>query len=443
MATILDKVVAGFSDQLEPGEQFRLATKARVPSLLGAVGLGTPVVHGVKVPNTMVWAVTDTRLFMWSNDMVTGRTPKRLVLVLTLGTDVEIIAVGRPTRDLPLALLIGDRRLDVTLPVGNGTGMAEFLWAAAPPSWVTPIDRYHGDARGAELAAAFRGSDWESAERILDLVGAGYARDELIGNVPIMVPGRPPGFDAWVTARPASATAHLVRGAHAVAWAWEARGTGYADTVDRDAWQVFHGRLDSAEADLARACELDPTDATPWTVLLHSGRGLSVGKEELLRRFGEAVDRLPDAPTAHFSLLQGLCAKWVGSNDEMFGFARTRAGSAPDGSVLHGLIPDAHVEHWLEASRDKAVAGYFQEPAVRVELIQHAQRSVLHPSWVDQPWGVRTLNLFAATLRLAGERELSQEVAVRIGTRRTEVPWCYFEDADGMFRRAQDGAGPG
>jgi hypothetical protein len=364
-------------------------------------------------------------------------------LRLSLGAEVQLVAVGKQTNEtVPISLTLAGTAVQVLIPGRDGVVAAELLRRKAPPAWVTPIDPWLGDDRTRAYVDALSGSDWVAGASMLDPAAASIEiREHLTGgHVMGLVAGRPEGFDAWVAARPDSATARLARGSHGISWGWEIRGGGYAKSVKQDAWAVFHERLREAEGDLFGAVELDPQDPLPWSALITSGRGLSIPKEELILRFEEAIRRSPGLPGAHFGVLQGLCQKWSGSHDEMFAFARERAGSAPDGSRLHGLVATAHMERWMADRDEPARKPYFVDPDVRAELVSHAHRSVLHPAWRDEADTVATLNMFACLLRLAGEQDLAQAVGMRIGRRRTQTPWAFFKDPDGLFMKTQTGA---
>ncbi len=50
-------------------------------------------------------------------------------------------------------------------------------------------------------------------------------------------------------------------------------------------------------------------------------------------------------------MVQATAAKWSGSNEEMFEFARGSSAEAPEGSSVHAVVPMAHLEKWLNLPR--------------------------------------------------------------------------------------------
>jgi len=232
---------------------------------------------------------------------------------------------------------------------------------------------------------------------------------------------------------------HLLRGAHGVVWAWEARGQGRASTVAGSAWPDFHGRLARAEDDLREAARLDPPDPTPWLHLLRSGRGLQVGTAELRRRYDEAESRHPRGWLHNYQYLQGIALKWGGSHEEMFAFARGSASAAPDGSPVIALVAAGHFEVALDLQGLEAKRAYFSHPEVADEIMELARRSVLSPDWVDDHLTVGALNHVAAALAMSGQTATAEQLGVRIGTRRSQMPWSLMPSADRLFALARAG----
>ena len=97
-------------------------------------------------------------------------------------------------------------------------------------------------------------------------------------------------LDAWCAAAPESAYAHLVRGEHLIGFAWEARGSGWANTVSDEGWRLFAERLSLARAALERAAELDPTLSLVPAALITVGRGQGDSMAAVLPHFRAAMN---------------------------------------------------------------------------------------------------------------------------------------------------------
>ena len=146
------------------------------------------------------------------------------------------------------------------------------------------VDPARGDQAGRWLLEQIEHGHWQAARDLLDRTPDPDDRHFYV-TLASNQQGRPEWLDAWVAAEPHAGTPLLVRGAHGIHWAWEARGAGRAEDTARDAFKVFWERLELAEADLREAAARNPGDPTPWAFLVVSCRGLELGLEELGDRF--------------------------------------------------------------------------------------------------------------------------------------------------------------
>ncbi len=248
----------------------------------------------------------------------------------------------------------------------------------------------------------------------------------------------PDWIDGWFQSQP-SAVSHLIRGVHALHWAWQARGFGYGETVRDEGWKLFFKRLERAEANLQMAARLAPEDPTPWAFLIRAARGAQLGTDETRRRFDEARRRAPEHRYAHSQMLQCGCAKWGGSHEQMFEFARQAVAKSRPGGPLHVLVAEAHIERWLaewsDVGEDEA-AGYFAEPSVKA-AISKAARDALEARFTPTHDTVRTRNFFAFGLWRCGERDAAAVQFDAIGPWVTLEPWSYLGDAVQVFQAAR------
>ena len=297
-----------------------------------------------------------------------------------------------------------------------------------------PADITAGDPRAAQLIHAVASDDADGVRAVLTQAAGADERERLTALL-AELPGHPQPFETWVEREPDNPTARLARAAHGIGFAWAARGAGYGDTVGKDDWTVFLERLRRAEGDLLRAAEYDRDDAVPWSLMLMSGRGVEAPKEELLGRYEQAQARHPWLLEAHLQLLQALCAKWFGSDEESLGFARAVARDAPEGAAVRALVPMAHIEIWLDMDRrdGQSPDAYQERPDVREEIQEAARRSVFADGFSDDLVTVPALNVFAVGLYLFGDEPAAAALVQRLGDRRTDFPWAYLSDPDRRY----------
>jgi hypothetical protein len=295
------------------------------------------------------------------------------------------------------------------------------------------VDPCAGDAVAHEWRDRLAQGNWADLGAFLQSFQDTEVRDFYVDILADTLEGRPTWLDAWVGQEPAALLPRLFRGTHGTKWAWDARGGGSAKTVSDDGWRRFFERLQGAHDDLTIATELDPTDAGPWAMILMVIVGLQLGRERLTAAFDAAQQRHPWHQAAHRSMLQGLAAKWGGSNELMFEFARDTHAHAPEGLGVHTVLAEAHVEGWLDADLDD---GYWKRPGVREEIMSAAERYLYSPQRVVTPRELRNRNVFAFCFwKLQDRDRLREQLACIDGTITT--PWTLFSRPTAKYAAAQ------
>lgn len=288
---------------------------------------------------------------------------------------------------------------------------------------IARVDPCWGDAVAQVWRERLARGEWQDLGSFLAGQADTERRDFYVEVLAETLADRPDWLDTWVEAQPGQALPLLVRGRHSIIWAWQARSERTASSVKADGARLFWERLERAETDLAEAARCAPDDAGPWVLLLTVARGLSQGVPRLHQLYAEAQQRCPWHQEAHRAMIQGLAAKWGGSTEEMFEFARDVSVRAPDGWGVHTVLAEAHIEGWLEAEQKES---YWQRPGVRAEILAAAARSIDVPHPRDSPWTRRNRNQFAfCYYRLKEHDRLSREFAL-IGPTVTS-PWTLFE----------------
>jgi hypothetical protein len=312
---------------------------------------------------------------------------------------------------------------------------------AAPQPPPPPIDPLLGDPDAHRFQAELAEGRWQEFHEFLQSVTDWEHRFFYVYELSNF-DARPGWLDAWATERPDSALPYLFRGAHGVSWAWFARGSGWASTVGEDAWKVFHTRLVDAERDLRRAAAFDPTDPTPHARSIMAAVGLALGLPEIRRRFTEVTHRSRWHRQAHHSMLQALAAKWYGSHEQMFEFARAASAQAPEGDRVHSLVAAAHLERWLNLTRESADGlqrqrAYFRDPMVSQEIQKAAARCVRSPNFTASRLGVHDRNIFAMCFALMRDFPAQLEQMRLIGPMVTTFPWQFLGDPGQSYQQHQ------
>jgi len=306
-----------------------------------------------------------------------------------------------------------------------------------------PPDPMAGDAAAYHFRAELAEGRWQQFHDFLETTRDWESHSRNFYTVRLAsIEGRPAWLGEWVAARPQSPLPYLFRGCHGTGWAWAARGSGRASTVGPDAWPVFYSRLVDADRDLARAAAMDDADPNPHAHGIAIAMGLNLGQAEKWRRFNEAISRYRWHRGAHVEMIQSLAAKWSGSNEEMFEFARSASAQAPDGHSAHVVIPLAHLEKWLNLPRESddgktRQQQYFRGGAVSAEILRAADQSIRSPRYIRSRFTPSDRNIFAMCFWLMKDYPAQLEQMRQIGPLIQASPWHYQGNPGWAYERAR------
>lgn len=309
-------------------------------------------------------------------------------------------------------------------------GLVEWLFSILLKKRVPAalIDVTWGDPVASAIRAALAAGDFAGAERQLAKAADAQTLDHWIQACSDWE-GRPAWLDAWVQQKPESALARLVRGAHGTHWAWQARSSRSADQVEAAAFAEFFKRLQLAEADLDEAQRLDPTSALPAAMMIRVLTGQQANDDHKRATFDQAISRAPTLVSAHRSMLSATCAKWGGSDEAMFAFARQHAVRSP---ALRVLIPLAHIEAFLGIDDVEQRRAYARQPKVRAEV---EEAFAAFRSCSDQTALRNGANAFAFQFVLAKDVKRSEQAFALTSGFVAQIPWMYIGDPLAMYTR--------
>jgi uncharacterized protein DUF4034 len=144
----------------------------------------------------------------------------------------------------------------------------------------------------------------------------------------------------WISAKPNSVTARVALAQAYVDLAWEARGTGFANTVTDNGWKLVGERTHKAEEILKEANKL-PTKCPEWYVTAQRLLQLQgTNKEELSALLGEAIACEPTYQYFYRLQAKSLAAKWYGDDGDEEAFVQQAADrlGGTDGDILYFQI---------------------------------------------------------------------------------------------------------
>jgi hypothetical protein len=159
---------------------------------------------------------------------------------------------------------------------------------------------------------------------------------------------------------------YALKGQFYVNYAWDARGSDWADTVTPEGWRLFRERLEVAEAALTKAWELDPTLSEVPLSFMRLELGQGRGRARLEQWFERAIafpDKRYDAVHAKLWYLE---PRWHGTENECLEAARAVLKS----DLFQGQTPLQlyHLHESLAQYYGKRRPDYWREPHVWPDL---------------------------------------------------------------------------
>jgi hypothetical protein len=270
----------------------------------------------------------------------------------------------------------------------------------------------HDDLRFA-LSKLHRDSRRSSIEAMLQILNEAESADQWIERL----------WRWYRESREFHATNALACGL--VKYAWLKRGGGAADEVSEHRAQVFREALEEAERLIDKALTAQPNDVDLLCLRLITARGLGLESARHWERFRALIAIDHGHYRGHLAMLENLKAKWGGSHEAMFQFARSRAKQMPEGHPLKALVVFAHFEmrnarFWLD---DPNADEYFLAPGVGDEIEQAWQESANSPLFRDESHADELHNLFAAALYLTGRHASARKALGLMDAQCLEMPW--------------------
>lgn len=289
----------------------------------------------------------------------------------------------------------------------------------APPDEARPAIDAALDGRYEPAAELLRQQREQGAWEDRDVVVAGLGRRALAA---------PQWLDAWREAQPDDPDLAVVDARRLVEQAWEQRSHNDASQVGPEQFRAFHETLAQATERIQQAIDGSPGDPVPWALALRHARGTETDRAT----FEGYLDALQSTDPHHYGArheaMQYLCAKWFGSHEEMYDFARASVEAAPREARVQSLLLDAVLEHVAaEPSALQADPGRVDEAITRAQGFVDANPDAGHH--LTAP----TRNVLARILFQLERHDEAYEQMQLLGPYATSYPWRYWGEAREEF----------
>ena len=143
----------------------------------------------------------------------------------------------------------------------------------------------------------------------------------------------------WVSKYRHSARAKIARARFYIAYAWNARGMGYADTVEEEGWRLFRERLALAERNLREAQRDDPSDPYGYIYCITIAMANGWDRKKVDALVAKAMAVFPGCDSALERTAHYLMPRWQGSPGDLESFAdRWSAKNEASYSIVWGAV---------------------------------------------------------------------------------------------------------
>ena len=100
-------------------------------------------------------------------------------------------------------------------------------------------------------------------------------------------------------------------------YAWQARGSGWANSVKEEGWKLMGERLQAAAQVLAEAKQLDEKCPCYWSILQGVALGLQLDRKHYDNIFNAAIKQYPDYEYYYNNRATFLLPRWYGEDGEL------------------------------------------------------------------------------------------------------------------------------
>jgi hypothetical protein len=216
---------------------------------------------------------------------------------------------------------------------------------------------------------------------------------------------------AWVAARPQSITAHVALAKAYIAYAWEARGNGYADKVTDEGWRLFNERIAKAKKVLDDSANMKPMCPEWFSRMQTVALAQDWEKVRTAALFAQAIKFEPDYISFYKSYAQYLLPKWAGEDGDDAALAKQSADAIGGQKGDYVYYEIATVALQAKSGRDGA-----QFDWARIQSGYRAKDALYKTSNADT-------NELAFMAWRFQDRSVAREAFLRIGERWTKGIW--------------------
>jgi hypothetical protein len=155
-----------------------------------------------------------------------------------------------------------------------------------------------------------------------------------------------------------------LKGEFLIKYAWDARGSGWANSVTPDGQKLFQERLGDARTTLTKAWEADPSDPSPAASLITVEMGDGGSRKEMEKWFDRARRADPADSEAYAAKIEFIQPKWHGEPEDLLRFAQEclRRGKPDSAELFFGVYAYDEFGQMLGNQRDAQGRTFYEHP---------------------------------------------------------------------------------
>ena len=144
----------------------------------------------------------------------------------------------------------------------------------------------------------------------------------------------------WRQTYPQSAAAAIAEATYWENYAWNARGSGFADSVSQEGWKLFGERIHKSEAVLLNSESYASGNPEWYARYLSLAKALDWPKASLLRLSDEALQKQRTYYPTYYAVIRALTPSWGGDWVSVDSFIKDSAAKAKDkeGAALYARL---------------------------------------------------------------------------------------------------------
>lgn len=249
-------------------------------------------------------------------------------------------------------------------------------------------------------------------------------------------------WQAGVKVEKARAPLLALKGKSYIDLAWEARGSGYANTVTEEGWKLFRHRLQVAVEALEESWKLDPKNPAVPALMLSAALGNEAVRKDVRVWFERALAASPSNREAASKLLWMLQPRWFGSKPELVAagkelFERAKRDNL-DPSMAVALIEALKlvVDDLVPSDASAADTQAITEEYWRSQEVWLLVRDVYDWILLKHPESSYYRSLYAAVAGRAGKWPLAKKQFEQLGDRLIPAAFSSYIEMEMLRARA-------